>query len=607
MDRRLFLSTAGASALAAATPRVFAQAAGMSGNGDDARLSAAFAAIFERALDRSPMFVTSLGLDKGARAGAKSQLDDNSKSGMMKDLAATQAAIRELEAFQGANLSDAQRLNLDVILYSLGQQTVAPGTFGLNSVQRPYRIFQQGGSYFRVPDFLNTAHTINDSADCDAYVARLDAFARNLRTDTALQRDEAARGYLAPAWSLDLTLGQLKKLRGQPAAQSSMVQSLVKRASAKGISGDWQAQATGVVEKAIYPALDEQIAAIEALKGKTAAGDGVWRTPRGDEIYAAALKQATTTDLSADQIHAMGLEQVADISAQLDGILKDAGYSSGTVGERLAKLNVEPSQLYADSTEGRAALLAQLNRDLDAMKAKLPQAFTTIPDTKLEIRAVPVEIQDGASNGYYNRAALDGSRPAIYFINLKDLGDWPKYGLPALTYHEGVPGHHLQISTAQTAGDIPMLRKTAFMSAYTEGWALYAEQLADELGGYATPLDRAGYLQSFLFRAARLVVDTGIHANQWSREKATDYMVEKTGFARPRCQREVERYCTQPGQATSYKVGHGVWTKARAAAQAELGDAFDIKQFHAILEEGAMPLSMLEQRVAARAKAAKGA
>lgn len=604
MDRRLFLSTAGASALAAAAPRAFAQAA-MPGNGDDARLSAAFAAIFEGVLDRSPMFVTSLGLDKGARADAKSQLDDNSKSGMMKDLAATQAAIKELEGFKGANLSDAQRLNLDVILYSLGQQTIAPGTFGLNSVQRPYRIFQQGGSYFRVPDFLNTAHTINDSADCDAYVSRLDAFARNLRTDTALQRDEAARGYLAPGWSLDLTIGQLKKLRGQPAAQSSVVQSLVKRAAAKGISGDWQAQATGIVDKAIYPALDEQIAAIESLKGKTAAGDGVWRTPRGDEIYAAALKQATTTDLSADQIHAMGLEQVADISAQLDGILKGAGYDSGTVGERLAKLNVEPSQLYADSAEGRAALLAQLNRDVDAMKAKLPQAFATIPDTKLEIRAVPVEIQDGASNGYYNRAALDGSRPAIYFINLKDVGDWPKYGLPALTYHEGVPGHHLQISTAQTAGDIPMLRKTAFMSAYTEGWALYAEQLADELGGYATPLDRAGYLQSFLFRAARLVVDTGIHAKQWSREKATDYMVEKTGFARPRCQREVERYCTQPGQATSYKVGHGVWTKARAAAQAELGNAFDIKQFHAILEEGAMPLSMLEQRVAARARAAK--
>ena len=582
MDRRQFLATSGAAALAAATPRALAQTAGA----DDARLSATFAAIFDRQLDLSPAFVTSLGLDKGGRAGAKSQLDDNSKSAMMKRLAATQAAIKELEGYKTASLSDAQRLNLDVILYALDQQTVAPAKFGLNSAVRPYRIFQQGGSYFSTPDFLNTAHTINATADCDAYVARLEAFARNLRTDTALQRDEAARGYLAPGWSLDLTLGQMKKLRSQSASDSSMVQSLVKRAAAKGLTGDWQSQAAAVVEKSIYPALDEQIAAIESLRGKTAAGDGIWRTPRGDEIYAAALKSATTTDLSADQIHAMGLEQVADLSAQLDVILKGAGRTSGSIGERLAALNVDPAQLYPDSAEGRAALLAQLNRDIDAMKAKLPNAFTTIPDTALEIRAVPVEIQDGASNGYYNRAALDGSRPAIYFINLKDVGDWPKYGLPSLTYHEGVPGHHLQISTAQNAGDVPMLRKTAFMSAYTEGWALYAEQLADELGGYATPIDRAGYLQSFLFRAARLVVDTGIHAKKWDVKQATDYMVEKTGFARPRCQREVERYCTQPGQATSYKVGHGVWSKARQDAQASLGKNFDIKQFHAILEEG---------------------
>tara|TARA_R110000787_G_scaffold32357_8_gene85443 strand:+ start:4189 stop:5997 length:1809 start_codon:yes stop_codon:yes gene_type:complete len=598
MDRRLFLSSAGAIALAASAPRALAQ---MAGN-DDARLSAAFAAIFEKQLDMSPGMVTSLGLDKGARAGAKSQLDDNSKSAMMKRLSMTQAAIKELEGFQSASLSDPQRLNLEVVLYSLGQQTVAPATFGLNSAVRPYRIFQQGGSYFSIPDFLNTAHTINNAPDADAYVARLNAFARNLRTDTAVQRDEAARGYLAPGWSLDLTLAQMRKLRDQPAASSSIVQSLVKRAAAKNVAGDWQGQATAVVEKAIYPALDEQIAAIEALKGGTAAGDGIWRTPRGDEIYAAALKSATTTDLSADEIHAMGVEQVAEISGQLDTILKAAGYSKGTIGERLAALNAEPSQLYPDTAQGRTDLIAALNAEAKLMQAKLPQAFATIPDTPLEIRAVPVEIQDGASNGYYNRAALDGSRPAIFFINLKAIGDWPKYTLPALNYHEGVPGHHLQISTAQTAGDIPMLRKTAFMSAYSEGWALYAEQLSDELKGYATPLDRAGYLQSFLFRAARLVVDTGIHAKRWSREQATAYLVEKTGFTPARCQREVERYCTQPGQATSYKVGHGVWTKARAAAQAAMGDKFDIKQFHAILEEGAMPLSMLEKRVAARAK-----
>lgn len=600
MDRRHFLMTSGALAFAGLAPRAFAQTTGA----DDARLSAVFAAIFERQLDLSPMFVTSLGLDKGARAAAKSRLDDNSRSEMMKRLSITQAAVKELQGFASASLSETQRLNLDVILYMLEQQTVAPGRFQLDSVIRPYRLFQQGGAYFSIPDFLNTAHTITDAVDCEAYLARLTDFARNLKTDSALQRDEAARGYLAPGWSLDLTLGQMKKLRAQPAASSSMAQSLVKRAAEKNIGGDWQGRASAIIEQSIYPALDEQIALVEGLKARTAAGDGLWRCPHGEEIYAAALKQATTTDLGAERIHAMGIEQVADISARLDAILKGAGYDRGTVGERLAALNVESSQLYPDSPEGRAALIANLNRDLDAMKARLPQAFAAVPDTPLEIRAVPVEIQDGASNGYYHRAALDGSRPAIYFINLKDMGDWPKYGLPALTYHEGVPGHHLQISISQQTGDIPMLRKTAFLSAYGEGWALYAEQLADELGGYATPLDRAGYLQSFLFRAARLVVDTGIHARRWSREQATQYMVEKTGFAQPRCQREVERYCTQPGQATSYKVGHMSWVNAREKAQATLGKKFDIKQFHAVLEEGAMPLSLLEKRIEERTKAA---
>jgi uncharacterized protein (DUF885 family) len=600
VDRRNFLLTTGAVAVAAATPRAFAQA-----GSDDARLDAVFDAIFQRQLDISPSLVTSLGLDKGARTAAKSQLDDNSQAAMMRRLAQTQDAIKQLTQFRSAALSPAQRLNLDVVNYVLDQQTVSAARFGLNSVIRPYRIFQQGGAYFQTPDFLNTAHTIVTAADCEAYLARLDALARNLRMDTQVQKAEAARGYLAPAWSLDLTLSQMAKLRGQPAASSSIVQSLVRRAAAKGIAGDWQGRAAAIVEKSIYPALDEQIALITALKPKTAAGDGIWRAPKGEDIYGAALAQATTTDMTAQQVHQMGLTQVAEISAQLDEILKAQGYTKGSIGERLAALNVDPSQLYPDTAEGRASLITGLNAGVEAMQAKLTKAFSIIPKTPLEVRAVPVEIQDGASNGYYNRATLDGSRPAIYFINLKDVGDWPKYGLPSLTYHEGVPGHHLQISTSQQA-KIPMLRKVAGMSAYTEGWALYAEQLADELGGYATPLERAGYLQSFLFRAARLVVDTGIHTQKWTREQATDYMVEKTGFARPRSQREVERYCTQPAQATSYKVGHGAWTRAREKAQAALGNKFDIKQFHAILEEGAMPLSILEKRVEERTKAAQG-
>jgi uncharacterized protein (DUF885 family) len=259
-------------------------------------------------------------------------------------------------------------------------------------------------------------------------------------------------------------------------------------------------------------------------------------------------------------------------------------------------------QLYANTAAGRTELIAGLNDGIKAMYTKLPRAFSEVPTQPLEIRAVPVEIEDGAANGYYNRASLDGSRPAIYFVNLKDVGDWPKYTLPSLTYHEGVPGHHLQITIAQ-ASNQPLIRKVGGFSAYSEGWALYAEQVADELGGYANPLEKAGYLQSFLFRAARLVVDTGIHAKRWTREQATDYMVATTGFARPRSQREVERYCTSAGQACSYKVGHIAWLRARDNAKKILGAKFDIKTFHDVLQDGAVPLTILERLVEERARA----
>jgi uncharacterized protein (DUF885 family) len=299
----------------------------------------------------------------------------------------------------------------------------------------------------------------------------------------------------------------------------------------------------------------------------------------------------------------MGLDQVAEISAELDTILKAQGFTTGSVAERLTALNARPEQNYPDTAEGRIELIKGLNEGLAHVTALLPNAFLNVTKAPLEIRAVPVEIQDGASNGYYRRAALDGSRPAIYFINLKSVGDWPKYTLPSLTYHEGHPGHHLQISTSQEA-EGPLIRKTTFFGAYSEGWALYAEQLADELGAYASPLERAGYLQSFLFRAARLVIDTGIHTKRWSREQATDYMVQAVGFARPRSQREVERYCTQPGQACSYKVGHASWVRARKRAQEIAGAKFDLKQFHEVIRAGAVPLTILERLVEERARAA---
>ncbi len=582
MDRRSFLTIGGASAAGLALtsgPSFGAQAATAPG---DARLNALFEDIFNDRVRRSPALASSLGLDKGANADLKSKLDVRpAAAARTEDLAINRSNQAAIRAIAPAGLSDSAKLNREVVLYQLESGSVAASRFGLDSVQRPYPIMQQGGSYFSLPDFLNTAHTINDAADAEAYLARLALVDQALDNDSDDQRAQAARGFLAPDWSIDLSLGQMRKLRSASPDQNTMVDSITRRTADKKIAGDWQRRSAEIVAKQIYPALDRQIALLEKLRPTTRAGDGAWRLPQGDAIYAAALEQATTTKFSPEEVHKLGLSQVAELSGRLDAILKAAGYTKGTVGERLAALNVDPSQLYANDDAGRAALIASLNDGVKAMYARLPRAFATLPTQPLEIRRVPIEIQDGASNGYYNRAALDGSRPAIYFINLKDTGDWPKYSLPSLTYHEGVPGHHLQISLAQELKDIPTLRKIGGFSAYSEGWALYSEQLADELGAYQD-IERAGYLQSFLFRAARLVIDTGLHTKRWSREQATDYMVATTGFARPRSQREIERYCTQIGQACSYKMGHIAWTRAREQAQKSLGTKFDLKRFHEI-------------------------
>ncbi|MCL6684431.1 DUF885 domain-containing protein [Sphingomonas alba] len=608
MDRRQFLTTssiAAATALVPAAVKAATQAAVPAANGD-AKLNAVFEDIFQDRVKRNPEFATSLGLDKGPLAHLKSELDVRPAAHARKeDLALAKKNLAAIKSVPPASLSDSGKLNRDVVVYQLETGITAAEKFNIDSVQRPYPIFQQGGAYFSTPDFLNSAHTIENAADAEAYLSRLALVGKEFDNDTENQREQAARGFLAPAWSIDLTLGQMRKLREPAPEANTMVDSIVKRAAAKGIAGDWQARAAKIVADSVYPALDRQIAMMEKLKPTTRPGDGAQRLPGGDAIYAAALAQATTTNFTPDEVHRMGLSQVADLTAQLEAILTAAGLTKGTVGERLNALNRDPAQLYPDTPAGRAELLASLNAGVKDMYARLPRDFATLPNAPLEIRAVPVEIQDGASNGYYRRAALDNSRPAIYFINLKDVGDWPKYSLPTLSYHEGVPGHHLQISISQESKDIPTLRKIGGFSAYSEGWALYAEQVADELGAYANdPIGRAGMLQSYLFRATRLVVDTGLHSKGWSREKATDYMVGTTGFARPRTQREVERYCTQIGQACSYKVGHMAWIRARTEAQKALGAKFDIKQFHEVLRDGAMPLAILEQRIRARTQAA---
>ena len=608
MDRRQFIAGSATALAIVSVQRAAAQGKGAGTvipTPGDARLTAAFDAILAESVRESPEFATQLGLDKGANADLRGKLDDNSAAARVRGLARTKAAAARLRAIAPDTLSPQRRVDREVVLYSLDQQMVGPGRFKIDTPIRPYRITQQAGVYFDLPDFLDSTHPVQTRADAEAYLSRLGQMGRALDNDTAVTVDEATRGLLAPDFSLDLALGQMRKLRAPAPADHPMVASLVRRAGAAKLAGDWRGRAAALVERTVYPALDRQIAAVERLRGTARSDAGLAAVPNGAAIYAAALAGATTTNLTPAEVHRMGLEQVADLTAQLDTILKGQGMATGTVGERLKALNASPAQLYPDTPAGRAQLLAGLNAGNAAMQAKLPRAFTNPPSAPLEIKAVPAEIQDGASNGYYYRAPLDGSRPAIYWINLKSVGDWPKYTLPSLTYHEGVPGHHLQISTAQRA-DTHTLRKISFFGAYLEGWALYAEQLADELGGYAGPIERAGYLQSFLFRAARLVVDTGIHDQRWTRERATQYLVDTVGFAPGRSQREVERYCTMPGQACSYKIGHASWLRARAKAQEIAGDKFDLKRFHDVLEAGAVPLVLLERLTEERAQAMRG-
>jgi uncharacterized protein (DUF885 family) len=596
MDRRDFVKGAAASAIAlplhAAAPKA----------SPDAALRSTLDRFFYGRLEDSPQQATRLGLDFGPRASLKTRLDDASAAGVAKDLARAKAERAELRRFEKARLSASARLDLDVTVYQL-DRAISGGerfTYG-NSMGRfaPYVLSQLTGPYRDIPDFLESQVRVRDTAEADAYLARLQAFPGAIDASTDRQRADAARGVFAPDYILDTTLKQLGSILDTPAERSVPVTAFAAKLKAANLPADHAARASAIMRDKAYPALERQRALVTELRAKAVHDAGCWRLPDGDAYYAAAAEAATTVPMTGDEIHKLGLAQVAEISARIDTILTKQGMTQGSVGDRLVALNKRPDQLYANTDAGREQLLGELNRHLQAMQARLPESFANVPKAPIEIRRVPQTIQAGAPGGYYENASLDGSRPAIYYINLRDTFDRPKFGLATLTYHEGVPGHHLQVSTALESETIPLIRRRSFFSGYGEGWALYSEQLADEMGMYdGDPLGQVGYLQSLLFRATRLVVDSGMHAKRWTREQATDYLIATTGIARGRSQGEIDRYTVWPGQACSYKIGHTMWVRLREAAKTRPG--FDLKAFHAVLLQGAMPLSVLERVVKER-------
>jgi uncharacterized protein (DUF885 family) len=370
-------------------------------------------------------------------------------------------------------------------------------------------------------------------------------------------------------------------------------------------------QAETIVRDTVLPAYQRQIDALTAIRPRATQDAGVWKLPNGEELYATALKAYTTTSMSPDEIHQIGLDLIEQLTSEMDSILRAQGMTRGSVAQRVTALGQRPDQQYASTEAGRAQLLAALNEQMAAITARMPEVCGVQAQAALEIKRVPEYTEAGAPGGYYQGAALDGSRPGAYYINLRDpQNEWPKFTLPTLTYHEGTPGHHWQISIQQESGSIPFIRSALLgFSAFSEGWGLYAEQLADEIGMYADdPFGKVGYLQSAAFRASRLVCDTGLHAKRWTREQAIQSMVAATGDQESNITTEIERYCVWPGQACSYMVGRQAINRMRAAAQQTLGDAFDIKGFHdTILTNGATPLSVTEQLVNEWAAGVSGA
>lgn len=599
MDRRRVLQSfaAGAALAGLSGGRVFAQ------TGEGAA-SAAFRADLERItqdyLFKDAQLLTMLGMDRGPLADARFLLSDGSLQYEQEQQVTMQGYSTALKQMDRNALTVQERSWYDSLDYFL-DRAVESTRFGYGSpgFPAPYRISQLTGVYQGVPDFLRTQHRIEASDDAEAYLARLEDFAVQLDHDLTKTEADLARGVVPPDFVIERTLTQLRNLTDGDPAKHSLVESLSSRAAAKGLEGNWAGRAEAILKDKVFPALQKQVSLFEATLPRASHDAGIWARPSGEDYYGYGLRYFTTTDMTADEIHQVGLDQVAEITARIETILRRQGMTEGTVGQRVAALSDIPGQVYPNTDAGKAQLLADLNGQMNQMNRMLPNYFGRLPKSPCEVRRVPVETEAGAPGGYYMPPALDGSRPGAYYINLRDTAEWPKFTLPTLTWHEAAPGHHFQIALQMEQEEMPLLMRLVSFSANTEGWGLYAEQLADEMGIYADdPLGEIGYLQSLMFRSARLVVDTGLHAKRWSREQAIRYMVDALGDQESAVATEVERYCVWPGQACSYKVGHNVWAKVREDAKARLGSGFDIKGFHdTALAMGGVPMAVLEREM----------
>lgn len=552
----------------------------------------------QRLLRTSPLSMTMLGLDVGPAAALRGMVDDRTPSGLEHTRALFSALAQELNRYDPATLTGEDWINHQSAAY-MADTTLQSYTFPFGDpgvgMAIPYVVSQLAGAYRNLPTLLTNQHPIETAEDAEFYLARLSGFAGSLDAETDRARGDYGRGATPPNFVLATTLTQINAMLAPAPADAVLATSLASRTRARGILGNWRARAGTILEREVYPALRRQKALLEQALATATPDAGVWRLPQGAAYYRFAVRAATTTDMAADDIHRLGLELVARFCAEADRILRKQGLTEGTVGARLLALRRQPEHLFPNTDEGRAALIAYGVELNEQARARLPRWFGQLPQAPVEIRRMPTAIEAGGPGAFYLPPVIDAGRPGQFIINLRDTANQPRFDLPTLIHHEALPGHHLQNALMMEAKDLPQLRRLPVFSGYLEGWGLYAEQLADEMGLFENnELGRLGYFASMLFRAARLVVDSGLHHKRWTREQAIAYMRETLGETEDNATREVERYCVQPGQACSYMLGWRVWTEARSRAQARLGNRFDIRAFHDKgLLAGNMPLDVL--------------
>jgi uncharacterized protein (DUF885 family) len=549
----------------------------------------------------SPQILTQLGfIDNTPFDFHSGKLDDQTKAHEDEALARLRKARAGLDRYGPAGLEGQELITWKTTAWFL-DDLIRQGEFEHSG----YRVNQISGVTVNTPQFLTDTHVIKNERSVERYLSRLTEFGRVLRETHVRVAEDRAAGVIPPDFVIDQSLVGMRAFIADGATKNPLVTTLP--AKLEKIESLTPAQRQAYVERAgqivaseVIPGYEAMIALFESMRPEASHDAGIWRIPSGDKIYEAALQSSTTTTMSAEEIHALGVAEVERIELEMTQILDAQSIPGATLAERIQALNVDPAQNFPNTDAGRAEMIAYLHEINTRVMAAAPRYFQTIPPQPLEIVRVPEYSQDSSPGGYYNPPALDGSRPGRFYINQKNTADNPKWTLPTLMIHEGAPGHHFQLSAQQLIEGVPMLRKVLPFGAYAEGWALYAERIArTDMGFYDNdPLGDLGRLQAEMFRAVRLVVDTGMHAKQWSREQSIAYMVAKTGMTEAAATREIERYVVWPGQATSYKVGQLALLRMRAEAEKALGPRFDLAAFHeVILMNGSMPLAVLEDVV----------